>query len=372
MLTSTLNADAPLEATASGVSVCCDEPQGAPFGSCGRRAGVLRWRVSSLHCVTKVFWAAVTRQAMDDAPAPAEQSKAGQVPSGAATASIKTSAASRLVALQRRVVCLEERVSSVQELETRLRTLERDLMLSKSSISGLSALQQVSQVNTLAQGVALQACLRTMLKKRVDTRPEVLTSKRKRRAKVLTIEHVTTRDAVDQLLAVASMEAECTRGVRGRVSGRVVRCSGAREVLSLIGCSCEEAESFQSKTFTRLNGSVSTRLLLERFVDEEGIDWFLLRRDVMNETVIAIRRQGAHAGTSQKPGPGLPQRSTIKVDALSGLSVEGPALFRWVALGDPVLPARSTDGNVAGKLTVTVPVCVVEDDAKDVTALLGA
>lgn len=309
---------------------------------------------------------------MDDGPARTGAHLVRHVLSDAAAGASNTRAASRLVALQRRVLCLEERVSLVQELETRLQALERDLILSKSAVSGLSALQQVSQVNTLAQGVALQACLRVMLKKRVETRPEVLTSKRKRRAKVLTLEHVATRDAVEQLLAVASVDAACTRGIGGRVSGRVVRCPGAAEVLSLIGCSAEEMTSFRSKTFTRLNGTVSTRLLLEKFVDEDGMTWFILHRNVLSGTADVVQRRGPRACGSQMTAPEHLERKTVSLNALSGLSAEGPSLVRWVALGDPIQPANTGDGNVAGKLTVTLPVCVVEDNAKDLQDVLEA
>lgn len=309
---------------------------------------------------------------MDLAPARTESQLVGHEPSDAASGPSTTRAASRLVALQRRVLCLEERISLVQELETRMHALERDLMLSKSSVSGLSALQKVSQVNTLAQGVALQACLRVMLKKRVEARPEVLTRKRKRRAKVLTIEHVTTRDALEQLLALASVDAACTRGVGGRVSGRVVRCSGAAEVLSLIGCSAEEVASLRSKTFTRLSGSVSTRLLLETFFDEDGMTWFIIHRNLSNGTADVLQRPATRACRSPMAASEDVERKTVTVDELPGLSAEGPALVRWVAMGDPVQLASTKDGNVAGKLTVTLPVCVVEDNARDLQEYLEA
>lgn len=277
---------------------------------------------------------------------------------------------SNVAALQRRITELEERVILVGELETRLGFLERDFMLAQSSMSGLASLQQLLQANKTAQGSALQLCLRSMLKKRVGTRPEVLSAKRKRRSPVLTMEHTVTRGAVDQLLALASVDAVCTRGVGGRVSGRLVRFKETRGLLSALGCSSDEATAFMCKSFTRLNGSVSTRLLMERFLDIEGDVSYILRRNQLEGTVDVAQRGQVNGGSSQLSTRGRLELSSIQLDSLPGLCADGPSSFRWVATGDPAQRAGLGDEDVVGKMVVTLPTCVVEDSARDLQALL--
>lgn len=98
-----------------------------------------------------------------------------------------------LVALQRRVGELEDRMTAVQELEDRIGVMHRDVTLARSSMSGLSALQQIVSANQMAQGTALQMCLRFIMNKRMDARPETLTARRKRRPTVMSIDCYYTR-----------------------------------------------------------------------------------------------------------------------------------------------------------------------------------
>lgn len=274
------------------------------------------------------------------------------------------------VSLLQRVQVLEKRVATVGRLETKLAHVERELMLARSSVSGLSSLQELMSVRKHAEGASLQACLRLLIKKKIDARPELITSRRKRRARALTVDHVTTRQAVDQMLAMASLEAVGIRGVGGRVSGRFLRFSGHREALRMVGFSPEEASSAINKTFRRLNGTVSTRLLLESHVDDAGSIWYIAGRNDVERTVDVAQRSVSLLGGSQEHTAARLTRSTVTVSSISGLSAEPPMYLRWAALGDAVRPAGASDADVVGKLTLSLPACVIEDDAWDLQSLL--
>lgn len=170
-----------------------------------------------------------------------------------------------LRALQGRVVELEQRIFVVQDLEVRMGALETHFMLVQCSISGLTALQQIIQASKTGQGAALRQCLRILLKKRVGACPEALSARRRWRSPVLTMEYAGTRGAVEQLLALSSVDAICTSGVGGRVSDRLVRFEYAGGLLTVLGCSVSEPADLKCKTFARLNGSVSTRLFCDSF-----------------------------------------------------------------------------------------------------------
>lgn len=118
-----------------------------------------------------------------------------------------------------------------------------------------------------------------MIKRKIESRPEVVKSRRKRRASSLTIEHVVARRAVDQMLSMALVDSVCSRGVGGRASGRFVRYKRHDDALQTMKFSPSEAAGVMHKTFTRVNGTVATRLLLERHVDDEGQVWYVLARN---------------------------------------------------------------------------------------------
>lgn len=270
----------------------------------------------------------------------------------------------------RRVTMLEERMNRFGQLEAKLVNVERELMLSRASVSRLTSLQELMEVHKYADGHSLQACLRVSIKRKVAARPELMTAKRKRRASTLTVDYITTRRAVDRMLAIASLEAVSIRGVGGRVSGRFVRFDRHLEVLRVIGFSAVEASLAMQQKFPRLNGTVSTRLVLERHVDEEGSVWYIVEPNAQEQTVQVAQRSVCLTGGSQAYGVGQLVRSTVGMDTFSDLPTERPMFLRWVALGAAVRPAESADADVARRLTMSLPVCVVDDEALDPKSLL--
>lgn len=254
------------------------------------------------------------------------------------------------------VTMLEERMNRFGQLEAKLVNVEDELMLSRASVSGLTSLQELMEVHKYADGHSLQACLRVSIKRKVAARPELITAKRKRRASTLTVDYITKRWAVDEMLAMASLEAVSIRGVGGRVSGPFFRFDRHLEVLRIICFSAVEASLAVHQKFPRPNGTVSTRLLLERHVDEEGSVWYIVERNAQEQTVQVAQRSVRLTGGSQAYGVEQLVRSTVGVDTISDLPTERPMFLRWVALGAAVRPTACADADVAGRLTISLPV----------------
>lgn len=295
------------------------------------------------------------------------------VPAGTtshARAGRSTEPSPRAVSLLRRVKDIEERIASVNRFESKLAHLERELMLARTAVSRLSSLPELMDVRKHAEGSSLRACLRLLIKRKIEARPEIMTARHRRRAVALTVEHITTRQAVDQMLGMASLDAVELRGVGGRVSGRFVRFSGHQDALQAFGFSTAEAAAAMHRTFTRLNGTMSTRLLLGRHVDDTGSVRFVLGRSTDGRTVdVAQRSVGALDGSQAATFEPL-HRSTVDIDAISGLPIELPLFLRWSTLGDAVRPPGASDADVVGRLTMSLPVCVIDDEALDLRSLL--
>lgn len=163
------------------------------------------------------------------------------------------------------------------------------------------------------------------------------------------------------MLSMATLEAREHRGVGGRVSGRVVRLSRHREVLRMVRFSSGQVDSVMHKSFSRLNGTTSTRMRLERHVDDTRLELFILGRNLDKKTVDVAQRPVGFLEASQAPTAERLNRFTVALDTIPGLPNKMPLFLRWSALGDPVRPAGASDAVVVGRLTLSLPVCVIHD-----------
>jgi len=273
-------------------------------------------------------------------------------------------------ALLRRVMALEERDVLVTELTAKLDAVQRDLMLSKASVSGLSALQDVMSIDKWALGSALQGCLRAMFMARVKACPPRRTARNKRNQSTLTVDQVTVRGAVDQLAAMCDLEMENTRSVGGRVEGRFLRFSGCRAALSVLACSVAETTASLSHSFGRKDGTMTTRLLLERYTQADGKVWYILLRNEPEGTV-EVACRGELADAVLRPSAGGPLvRTTMDMTDIPGLSSTCPVVLRWSPLAGHGSPAGSPNSAVPGRVSLVFPVCIVEDAAVDLQVLL--
>jgi len=138
-------------------------------------------------------------------------------------------------ALLRSVFSLKAGTERAADLAAQLDAVQRDLALSKASISGLKALQEVMETDKWALGSALQGCLRSMMLMLVTAFLDRRTGKRKRSHDVMISDHITVWGAFDQLIAMSALQMDSLRSTAGRVSGRLVRFHGCHPVLEMLG-----------------------------------------------------------------------------------------------------------------------------------------
>ncbi|OSX79703.1 hypothetical protein BU14_0072s0061 [Porphyra umbilicalis] len=263
-----------------------------------------------------------------------------------------------------------ERDVLVNELAAKLDSVQRDLMLSKASLSGLSALQDVMSMDKWALGAALQGCLRALLMVRVKACPPRRTARTKRNQSTLTIDHIAVCGAVDQLAAMCRLEVESTRSAGGRVDGRVIHFPGCRAALSMLSCSASETAASLCHSFGRKDGTISTRLLLERYAQQDGKVWYILERNATDGTA-AVARRSERSDAVLQPSTGGPLvRATLSIMDIPGLGSSCPVVLRWSPVARHGRPAGSTSNDVAGRVSLVFPVCVVEDAGTDLQALL--
>jgi len=270
----------------------------------------------------------------------------------------------------RRVVVLEERDALVAELAAKLDALERDLMLSKASVSGLSALQDVMSIEKWALGAALQGCLRAMMTARINACPARRTARTKRTQTVLTIDHVAVRGAVVQLAAMCSLEVEITRSAGGRGEGRIVRFSGCRAALSMLSCSASETTASLCHSFGRRDGTTTTRLLLERCTQEDGKVLYILQRNEMKGTVEVAWRSELSDTVLRPSTVGPLRRATMCIKDIPSMGATCPVILRWSPVARRGSLSGSPDSGVPGRVSLVFPVCIVEDAGSDPLALL--
>lgn len=155
----------------------------------------------------------------------------------------------------------KKRMDSFEQQEAKLAYVDREFMLARTPFSGLTSLQELTKVHKYADGHFIQACLRVLRKMRAAARPELTTARWKRRASTLTVDYITTRRAVDQMLAMASLEAVSIRGAGGRVSRRFVRFDRHLDVLRMMGFSAVEASLAMHQNVPMLNRTVNFRMV---------------------------------------------------------------------------------------------------------------
>lgn len=272
--------------------------------------------------------------------------------------------------LLRRVVALEERDVLVSELAAKVEAVQRDLMLSKASVSGLSALQDVMSVDKWALGAALQGCPRAMLMVRVKACPPRRNARTRRCQTALTIDHIAVRGAVDQLADMCHLEVERTRSMGGRVEGRVIRFSGCCAALSMLSCSESETTASLCHSFGRRDGTITTKLLLERFTQQDGKEWYVFQRHDADGTAEVARRDELSDSVLRRSTGGALVRETVRMKDVPGLGTSCPVVLRWSPVGHHGRPAGSTDNDVVGRVSLVFPVCIVEDAGADLQALL--
>lgn len=262
-------------------------------------------------------------------------------------------------------------------LEQSMEKTTGQLEASRLSLSGLQALQEVARQEQFPLGRSLQRRLITRVVERLKPPPPSglntardSQSQQETRTKVtLSFDVDTDLRSLDELVQLQALAYAVPGTGRREQSTRMVKFTSAGALLVALGMSAPLRAWCTSRQFTRpRDGSAPARVLLERFEDREGSLWYILKRQADGTVQVASRSTEEYEPVRRSYKYAL-QRSTVLPDNVDGMPPECPAFLRW----RPSTAAGflNHDGAVAcGRLTVSLPCCVVELFAQDVVDLV--
>lgn len=276
-------------------------------------------------------------------------------------------------------VALERVQERCDVLEQGMEKAAGQLEASRLSLSGLRALQEVAMQEQYPLGRSLQRRLTTRVVERLKPPPPSglntardSQSQQETRTRVtLSFDVDTDLRSLDELVELQGLAYAIPGTGRREKSSRVVKFTSATALLQALGMSAPLRAWCTSRQFTRpRDGSAPARVLLERFEDNEGSLWYILQRQPDGRVQVASRSTEEYEPVRRSYKYAL-QRSTVRSGDLDDMPSECPAFLRWrpsTAAG-----ILSHEGAVAcGRLTLSLPCCVVELFAQDVVDLVGS
>ncbi|OSX77338.1 hypothetical protein BU14_0125s0045 [Porphyra umbilicalis] len=256
---------------------------------------------------------------------------------------------------------------------------KEQLAASRLSLNGIRALQAVAQQEHYPLGRALQRWLSCRLVERLKMCPPSELNKARgsasqaeSRTKVtLTIDMVTDKGALDELVQMQSLAYDVpATSSRGKAL-RTVQFHSPDLLLQALGMAAPLRNWCLSRRFARKDGSTPARVLLEWLCDDQGSTWYVLRRHPTGELVdVAVREDEVFDPLCHAYAHPL-VRKTIPVASLLRLMPACPASLRWCPAGVTGILAFD-ERHTCGKLTLTLPCCVVELATNEVLGLVEA
>jgi len=121
-------------------------------------------------------------------------------------------------------------------------------------------------------------------------------------------------------------------------------------------------------TFVHNDGTMITRLLLERHIAEDGTVWYIIER-IKNDATVEVGRRDDEVGSEQQHAKAI-VRSTMRCSQFPELASHCPVALRWTPMPEYMQSASSSDADVPGRASLTLPVCVIEGDGKELQSLV--
>jgi len=176
---------------------------------------------------------------------------------------------------------------------------------------------------------------------------------------------VTEKGALDELVQMQSLAYDVHETSSREKALRTVRFHSPDLLLQALGMAAPLFNWCLSRRFARKDGSTPALVLLEWLCGK----WYVLRRHPTGELVdVAVREDDVFDPLFYAYAQPL-VRKTIPVDSLLRLMPACPAFLRWCPAG--VTGVLSFDDrHTCGKLTRTLPCCVVELANNEVLGLV--
>lgn len=315
-------------------------------------------------------------------PPPADTLEAGAGPPAAAVAPCASQAARSRRTVK--VSDLDKVTLEVQQLrlrcdalETGLEASQRVVESSRTSLNGLRALQEVARQEQYPLGRALQRRLSTRFIERLKPPPPSGlnrsrdgASQRENRAKVvLAFEADADRRSMDELVAMLSLSYTVPGISRRERAARLIEFPTPASLVAALGLSDNLRSWAMARSFTRpSDGSTPSRVVVERYDDDEGSSWFILNRLGNGDLRVASRLTEEFNPQQRRFVHPLKRATVPRVD-LPGCPETCPAFLRWRP-SPAAFMVGYEEGLTCGRVTLSLPCCVVELGAEEVLSAL--
>lgn len=239
-------------------------------------------------------------------------------------------------------------------------------------LNGIRALQQVALQEQFPLGRSLQRRLATRLVERLKARPPSGLNRSRGGASqpdnrikaVLSFDADADRRSMDELMKMLSLSYTILGPARRERAAQLVEFTSPALALTAFGMS-ESLWSWAMARFTRRSdGSTPSRVRVERLEDDDGSMWFILQRRMDGDVHVATRKTEEFDPQRRRFVHPL-ERTTSSFVELSGLPASCPAFLRWRP-ADVAAMMGHEEGLACGKVTLSLPCCVLELDAQEV------
>ena len=272
-----------------------------------------------------------------------------------------------MASVQRDVAQLSAWRTLLPQMQAKITSLEEELLAARSSVNGLHALQTAVRQDEFVMGKALQVSLRSRLIEKTRACPPVRRSVAHKPRTTLVVEVETVLRAVVQFVAMTKVV--CTGYHKRGLGVRTVALSDRASLYGALGLTPSVINAVQSRVFQRRDGSKTARILLEHFVSDQGKIYYVIRRDADTATVACRTAETYDSRRKRHVHPLVMQ--ALPYEQLPEDMLSSSACLTWKESRSSKLQLEELGDMVSGKVTVTIPISIVQGSADDVLALLS-
>jgi len=272
-----------------------------------------------------------------------------------------------MASVQRDVAQLSAWRNLLPQMQAKISSLEEELLAARSSVNGLHALQVAVQQDEFVLGKALQVSLRSRLIEKTRACPPVRRSVAHKPRTTLVVEVEAVLRAVVQFVAMT--EVVCTGYHKRGLSVRTVALPDRASLYRAFGLTPSVVNAVQSRVFQRKDGSKTARVLQEHVVDSSGKIFYVVGRDAEAATVACRDSEAYDSRRKRHVHPLIKQ--TLPYDQLPEDLLSSSGCLTWKESRSSKLQLEELGDLVSGRVTVTIPISIVQGSAQDVLALLS-
>jgi len=244
------------------------------------------------------------------------------------------------------------------DLQQTIAALRAEASVARSLLASFQAVRAAHEIDAeRARGKEVRDCLRSSFLVRIRKCPPVPRRVVDDEASTVSIATDCSREAFVEFLRVAGLQQENALTLSSR-STCVARVESAADFFAALDVPNELTGVCLSRTFVRQNQSRVRRSIVQHLVDDDGRDWFVLRRGPCGRRVTVVTREVEEFDVSVQSFTEEYLVRTVGIDEVPPL---GPLPFSFVWKAHHL--SGAVDGaptNRIGKATATIPTYVHE------------